>query len=73
VPRGTRLRVKLGEVDGISLDVRGTVVERLGAEDDAAADEDEGDDEPVAGPIAIAVDVADTSEPPAVAGEPSAP
>ncbi len=61
LPRGARVRVKLGEMDLITLDIHGTVVERLdvpvaGSE---AMEDDEGDDgdEEVAGPIAIAVDV----------------
>jgi exoribonuclease-2 len=59
LPRGTRVRVKLGAIDDIALDVHGTVTEVLGADIAAAApadDEDE-DDTPEAGPIAIAVDV----------------
>jgi exoribonuclease-2 len=62
--RGARLRVKLGEIDEIALDVSGTVLERLDTPkaDAALADEsDEGDDEEVvAGPIAIAVDLSDS-------------
>jgi len=61
LPRGARVRVKLGEMDLITLDIHGTVLERLDtpvdadstAEDATAAD----DDEDIAGPIAIAVDV----------------
>ena len=58
--RGARVRIKLGDVDAISLDVHGTVIERLDA--DAAAvsvTDDSADDETVAGPIAIAVDVSE--------------
>ena len=60
--RGAHLRVKLGEIDEIALDVHGTVLERLDAPvDDAALDEGAGDDdEEVAGPIAIAVDLSDS-------------
>lgn len=62
--RGARLRVKLGEIDEIALDVSGTVLERLDTPkaDAALADEsDEGDEEEVvAGPIAIAVDLSDS-------------
>ena len=60
LPRGARLKVKLGEVDEITLDIHGTVIERL---DDPADTSDDGpvddaeDDDTVAGPIAIAVDV----------------
>ena len=58
LPRGARLRVKLGDIDEITLDVHGTLLERLDSEpvtSDEEAAEDE--DEAVAGPIAIAVDV----------------
>jgi len=60
--RGARVRVKLGEIDEIALDVHGTVLERLDApEADAAAADEEGEEEAeeVAGPIAIAVDLGD--------------
>ncbi len=63
LPRGARVRVRLGDLDTIALDVTATVIERLDAaieSGDRAADdsaEDEGDDEAVAGPIAIAVDM----------------
>ena len=65
--RGARLRVKLGEIDEIALDVSGTVLERLDApKADAAAAEDESgeDEEEVAGPIAIAVDLSDSEATP---------
>ncbi len=57
--RGARVRVKLGAIDEITLDVGGTVIERLDAPAQASPEEEEdsGDDEPVAGPIAIAVDM----------------
>ncbi|BEU95359.1 RNB domain-containing ribonuclease [Acidovorax sp. DW039] len=75
LPRGARLKVKLGEVDEITLDIHGTVLERLDdpadASDDAAV-EDEGDDDAVAGPIAIAVDVNEADSPaPANADNPT--
>ena len=70
LPRGARVRVKLGEIDLITLDIGGTVLERLDAPQDApvAADAEVMDDEDdedgeVAGPIAIAVDVSDAPEP----------
>jgi exoribonuclease-2 len=58
--RGARVRVALGDIDEISLDVRGTVIERLGdaAAAPAASEEDEQEEE-AAGPLAIAVDVSD--------------
>ena len=61
--RGARLRVKLGEIDEIALDVHGTVLERLDMPTDPgdAATDDSGEDdaEESAGPIAIAVDMND--------------
>ena len=56
LPRGARLRVKLGAVDEMALDVHGTLLERL---DNAEATDTEAEDEEdiAAGPIAIAVDV----------------
>ena len=77
LPRGARVRIKLGAIDEITLDIAGTVIERL---DTAATDgaalgedgvEDDGDTELAAGPISIAVDVseveADATAPPAAA------
>ena len=69
LPRGAKLRVKLGDIDPITLDVKGTVVERLDVTPEPVETEEEAEDEPVAGPIAIAVDVADTGETPAVSGD----
>ncbi len=60
LPRGARLKVKLGEVDEITLDIHGTVLERLDDPDDASDDgpvDDADEDDTPAGPIAIAVDV----------------
>ncbi len=61
LPRGARLKVKLGEVDEITLDLHGTVIERLDdpadSSDDGPVEDAEEDDDAVAGPIAIAVDV----------------
>ncbi|RZJ08212.1 MAG: RNB domain-containing ribonuclease, partial [Haliea sp.] len=58
LPRGARVRVKLGEIDEITLDVHGTVIQRLDATaQDLPAEDDSGEEEPQAGPIAIAVDL----------------
>ncbi len=63
LPRGARVRVRLGEMDLITLDIHGTVVERLdapapdGAADAQEADEAPEDEDETAGPIAIAVDI----------------
>ena len=66
LPRGARLRVKLGAVDEITLDLHGTVLARLDdpldPSDDGPVDDEGAEDEAVAGPIAIAVDV-DEAEP----------
>lgn len=63
LPRGARVRVRLGEIDLITLDVSGTVVQRLDSAPEAAVSaEDDTEEETVAGPIAIAVDVTDTPE-----------
>ena len=77
LPRGARVRVKLGEMDLITLDIHGTVVERLdvpvaGAPN--APDDDAGeDDDEVAGPIAIAVDVSESPDAAATTSDNPAP
>jgi exoribonuclease-2 len=66
LPRGARVRVKLGEMDLITLDISGTVVERLdtpAVNQDTNEAGDESDDDEVSGPIAIAVDVSEPAEP----------
>ena len=61
LPRAAKVRVKLGDIDLITLDVNGTVLERLDAPLPEPGTEDEPDDEEeVAGPIAIAVDMNET-------------
>ncbi|MDO8450169.1 MAG: RNB domain-containing ribonuclease [Rhodoferax sp.] len=60
LPRGARVRVKLGDIDEVTLDVTGTVVARLDTVAETAAtleDEVEDEEDVVAGPIAIAVDM----------------
>jgi exoribonuclease-2 len=59
LPRGAKVRVALGEIDLITLDVGGTVVERLDVAPAATDSEEESEDEEVAGPIAIAVDISE--------------
>ncbi|WBY00804.1 RNB domain-containing ribonuclease [Ramlibacter tataouinensis] len=73
LPRGTRVRVRLGAIDDIALDVAGTVAERLdAASSPVSAEDDSGEDEePVAGPIAIAVDVSEGGEPDNAADNPA--
>jgi exoribonuclease-2 len=57
LPRGAHVRVRLGAIDEIALDVSGTVIERLDgpalALDESA--DDEGED--LAAPLALAIDV----------------
>ena len=64
LPRGERALIKLGDIDEITLDIHGTVLQRLDdpddASDDGAVSEEDEDDDSVAGPIAIAVDVNET-------------
>jgi exoribonuclease-2 len=73
LPRNARVRVKLGAMDLITLDVQGTVVERLDSPmaanpqggDDFVAEggvDDEDSDDAMAGPITIAVDLNDAPE-----------
>jgi len=64
LPRGARVRVKLGRIDPIALEVTGTVTERLDVSgpDAAQVEEAEDGDEVVAGPIAIAVDMNETAD-----------
>jgi exoribonuclease-2 len=57
LPRGAQLRVKLGDIDDIALDVHGTLLERLDNDPAPADDDSAEEDDTVAGPIAIAVDV----------------
>ena len=59
MPRGCRVRVKLGHIDFVSLDVTGTALERLDAEAPVtdASEADDEDEGVAAGPISIAVDL----------------
>jgi exoribonuclease-2 len=63
LPRGAHVRVKLGEIDEISLDISGTLIERLDGDVQAAEDGGEDEEEAVAGPISIAVDMNDAEAP----------
>jgi exoribonuclease-2 len=61
LPRGAQVRIKLGEIDEIMLDISGAVTERLDLDnenDPQGTDfEDNEQDDSSAGPIAIAVDM----------------
>jgi exoribonuclease II len=72
LPRGAKVRVRLGAIDDITLDVSGTVVERLDlAPEPLSVEDDSGEEEPVAGPIAIAVDMAEAGQPDSGADNPA--
>lgn len=79
LPRGAHVRVRLGEIDDITLDISGTVIERLDApvpdgENDSGennVDEDDGDDS-LASPLALAIDLDDNGgEPPTAPDTPA--
>ena len=67
LPRGARVRIALGSIDEMTLDLSGRVIARLdepggsaaGSGDDAAAVLSEDDDEAIAGPVAIALEVSE--------------
>jgi exoribonuclease-2 len=65
LPRGARVRVKLGDIDEVALDISGTVIERLDAVPGPVSEEieEEEGDHLAAGPIAIAVDVNEPETP----------
>ncbi len=60
------MRVKLGEIDEVALDIKGTVLERLDTAPQAVPAEEAEDEEAdhlAAGPIEIAVDVSEADAP----------
>jgi exoribonuclease-2 len=60
LPRGAHLRVRLGGIDDITLEIAGTVVERLDQPvDDVDAEATADDEEPLGAPLALAIDVND--------------
>ena len=69
LPRGAKVRVKLGDIDLITLDVKGTVIEHLDAAPAPEEAEEDAEDEPQAGPIAIAVDVEEGEAATAASGD----
>ncbi|MBT9505342.1 RNB domain-containing ribonuclease [Rhodoferax sp.] len=77
-PRGARVRVRLGDIDEVTLDISGTVVERLDAPEaadaqayDEAGDAGDDEDDTAAGPIAIAVDLSDSDATPVPSDNPA--
>ena len=85
LPRGAKVRVKLGQIDEVSLDVTGTVIERLdtpstadaSAKDGDPASEEDGEEDDghlAAGPISINMSLADEgTEPSPPQGDNSSP
>ena len=71
LPRGAHVRVKLGEIDDITLDIHGTVTERLDlpVDDVGEASGDDTEEEELAAPLALAIDV-DEAEGDAAAAQP---
>ena len=72
--RGAHVRLRLGEIDEITLDVSGTVIERLdgpvpSTNSGETEDEDE-EDSNLASPLALAIDLDDNAEPPPTAATP---
>ncbi|MDR3371453.1 RNB domain-containing ribonuclease [Rhodoferax sp.] len=71
LPRWAQVMVRLGDIDEVSLDIHGTVTERLdgGPDDKSAGDADgsEDDEDTLSGPIAIAMDIDDGDAAPSVA------
>jgi len=65
LPRGAHVRVRLGALDEIALEVSGTVTERLDlpvqALDDEAAGDEAGDDDTLSAPLHLAIDVDETA------------
>jgi exoribonuclease-2 len=61
LPRGARVRVKLGRIDDIALDLSGTVTEVLDSGQAAPPAGDDDEEEQAAGPLEIAVDVTEAA------------
>lgn len=57
LPRGAHVRVRLGAIDEIALDVSGTVIERLDGPVEALDESAEDEGEELAAPLALAIDV----------------
>ena len=62
LPRNARVRVQLGSMDLITLDIVGSVTEHLDAVAQNPLDDDPQDDDEVSGPIAIAMDINDNPD-----------
>jgi exoribonuclease-2 len=65
LPRGARVMVRLGEIDDITLEISGTVTERLDEALESADElaEEAEEDEALAAPLALAIDVNEAEAP----------
>ena len=65
LPRGARVMVRLGEIDDITLEISGTVTERLDEAPESADElaEEAEEDEALAAPLALAIDVNEAEAP----------
>ncbi|MCB4363743.1 RNB domain-containing ribonuclease [Hydrogenophaga taeniospiralis] len=68
LPRGAHVRVRLGDIDEMTLEVGGTVIERLDLPvdevSDDSADEGDGDEGDLVAPLALAIDLDDGADAP---------
>lgn len=68
LPRGAHVRVRLGDIDEMTLEVGGTVIERLDLPvdevSDDSADEGDGDEGELVAPLALAIDLDDGADAP---------
>lgn len=72
LPRGAHVRVRLGAIDEITLDISGTVIERLDQPVDDSTEDDSGeDDDSLASPLALAINLDDSADDAAQASAPS--
>lgn len=55
LPRGAKVRVKLGAIDFITLDVSGTVIERLDTADTPVAEEDDSQEDDLSSAVALTI------------------
>jgi exoribonuclease-2 len=73
LPRGAHVRVRLGAIDEITLDISGTVIERIDQPVDDTTEDDSGeDDDALASPLALAINL-DESVDDAAQGSAAAP
>ncbi len=79
LPRGARVRVRVTRIDLMTLDVHGTLVARLAVDEaggvpgEAEGGDEDGDDAPVAAPLALAIDLDDAGGADEAAPAPAAP